>query len=122
MRSSLLIPNALQTGLARAEAISHIIPPMTDPQGRYWKQPSRFYIEVDDMHALMSKETFEALPEYSASNPSGVYPGKMWRRYDGVYDQAFLRSGGTPEWLLVWYGASDNPKFCSVNHRKVVLA
>lgn len=98
------------------------IPPMVDPLGRYWKQPSPERILVDDTHALMDRATFTQLQDYSSSMPSGVYIGKMWSRHDGIYDLKFLASGGKPEWLLVWYGASADPGMCSINSRQILIA
>jgi len=65
---------------------------MVNPLGRYWPQPPLEAILVDDIHALMSERTLGQLSEYSASVPSGVYAGKMWKRrvYTG--------------WFLCWYG------------------
>lgn len=62
-----------------------IIPPITDPLGKSWKQPHRRFIELDDTHALMSEQTFKGLSEYSMSNPSGVYEGDIvtWVCSDG---------------------------------------
>ena len=98
------------------------IPPITDPLGRHWEQPDRSLISIDDEFARMSFATFKDLPEYSASKPTGVYPGKMWKRHDGAHDYAFLRSGGKPEWLLCWYGESEKgPGWCSNHSRKIVL-
>jgi hypothetical protein len=57
----------------------HPIPPITDPMGKYWNQPNRFEIEIDDKSALMSQKTFSQIPDYTHSQPTGVYPGKMWR-------------------------------------------
>jgi len=99
----------------------NIIPPITDPLGSSWDQPSTDFIVIDDTHALMSKHTFEELAEYSCTNPSGVYHGKMWRRHDGSHDQAFLARGGIPEWYLCWYGFDPDPKFVSNNYRKIIL-
>jgi len=48
-------------------------------------------------------EAMKALPEYSATNPTGVFVGKTWRRHDGVFDQAFLARGGKPQWLICRY-------------------
>lgn len=97
------------------------IPPITEPLGRYWKQPSPEAILVDDTHALMDRPTFDLLEEYSTSMPSGVYEGKMWSRHDGLYDEKFLAGGGQPEWLLVWYGPSEDPDKCSINKRIILL-
>lgn len=97
------------------------IPEMTDPLGRYWKQPPTNSIVIDDTHAAMDKKTFDALPEYSCSIPSGVYPGKMWRRENGAFDKEFLKKGGKTEWMLMWYGVSNDPQMCSINHRKILV-
>jgi hypothetical protein len=43
------------------------------------------------------------LPEYSASNPTGVRPGKRWRRENGAFDHAFKREGGKPRWVICAY-------------------
>lgn len=87
------------------------IPEMTDPLGKFWKQPSRGEIEIDDTHALMSSSAFKRLPEYSSSIPSGVYPGKMWRAQS---------DGG---WWLRWFGTVDGrPDLCSNNQRQILVA
>ena len=68
------------------------IPAMTNPLGRYTRQPQKENILLDDTHALMTRKDFEQLMNYSTSYPTGVYPGKMWRRQRGT------------GWLLCWYG------------------
>jgi hypothetical protein len=97
------------------------IPPIVHPLGTHWQQPSTKDILVDDKYALMSRAVFEALPEYSATKPTGVYEGKMWRRHDGAFDQRFLAGGGKPEWLLCWYGLCDDPNSVSNNYRKILI-
>lgn len=94
-----------------------MIPAMTDPMGRYWRQPPRESIEVDDTHALMTMATFKALPEYSCTIPSGVYPGKMWRRHDGAHDHMRKRP---PIWMLCWFGEDKDGK-CEILFREVLL-
>lgn len=113
---------AIEVGLERAEARAHVIPAITHPWGKSWDQPSRFRIDVDDNSALMEWSIFLQLKEYSASQPSGVYEGKMWRRHNGIYDAEFRRRGGKPEWMLVWYGKSDKPEMCSVNMRTILIS
>lgn len=83
-----------------------IIPAMTDPMGIHWNQPNREDILMEHSFGdsirnipyssvcLMSKETFDMLSDYSQSQPSGVYPGKMWKAY---YTKR-------KEWLLHWFG------------------
>lgn len=75
--------------------LENTIPEMIHKLGRYWDQPSRDLILVDDTHALMDETTFKKLANYSMSKPSGVYPGKMWKQ----------KSGG--KWYLRWFGADD---------------
>lgn len=88
------------------------IPPMTDPLGRYWNQPSVDQITLDDTHALMDGRAFNGLANYSASLPSGVYPGKMWK---AVFND------GTAQ--LRWYGIVEGrPDICSNNCREILVA
>lgn len=101
----------------------NVIPPMTHPLASYWEQPPTSEILIDDEYALMTQKTFHALQDYSASRPSGVYEGKMWKRHDGAYDQEFLSKGGKPQWLLCWFGLSEiGPGFCSNHSRKILIA
>ncbi len=96
------------------------IPAITDPLGRHWGQPLVRMILLDDTHAVMSKQSFDQLAEYSSTMPSAVYPGKMWSRHDGLFDRSC-----TPEnyrWLLCWYGeVPDNPARCSINFRIILV-
>lgn len=83
----------------------YAIPPMLDPLGRYWLQPKREEIEVDATHAVMSRSAFAKLSDYSRSQPSGVYSGKMWKRL--AERSQHLPCGEAVEagaWLLCWYG------------------
>lgn len=81
---------------------ANTIPPITEPMGRYWEQPDPSLIFIDGTHALMTRKTFDRLANYSASNPTGAYPGKIWRRHDGAFDYAFRARGGRPVWMLCW--------------------
>ncbi len=56
---------------------------------------------------LISKADFDALPEYSATLPTGTTPGKRWKRHDGVFDQEFRQAGGEPFWLIGEFGTID---------------
>lgn len=87
----------------------NVVPPMTHPLGQYWKQPAPSAVLLDDTHALMSQRDFESLPEYSATMPSGVYPGKTWR--------AQWRG----RWFFRWYGECDDPTKCTNNQREVIV-
>ncbi|MGS1073059.1 hypothetical protein [Burkholderia glumae] len=87
-----------------------MIPPITDPLGRYWRQPHRNEILIDDEHAVMTRSTFNKLAEYSTTRPTGVYPGKMWK--------AIYKSGA----FLRWYGIVEGrPDLCSNNQRLILL-
>lgn len=95
------------------------IPDMDDPMGQHWDQPSRDKILVDDKVALMEQSAFDALHDYSHSQPTGVYPGKMWRAQYGT--------GPNKKWFLCWFGhsskghSSKGEKFCSNNYREIVI-
>lgn len=92
------------------EAADQRIPALESPYGPgSWQQPGRDNIEIDNTHALMTRDTFAQLLEYSATIPTGVYVGKMWRRQ--------TVSG----WLLAWFGPGDDPDTCSINWREVLL-
>lgn len=85
------------------------IPEMIDPLGRFWEQPDRKDIVIDDNYAAMTKITLNKLKNYSASTPSGVYNGKMWRAESGTVN--YLR----------WYGDSSDPHKCTIYTRIILL-
>lgn len=95
-----------------------VIPPITDPLGRSWRQPPLERILLDDSHAVMDTATFQALLEYSTTLPTGVYPGKMWRAQG--FDARTRRWTGS--WFLRWFGECDDPAKCSNNQREILLA
>ncbi|MBN9033050.1 MAG: hypothetical protein BGO05_05190 [Rhizobiales bacterium 63-7] len=66
---------------------------------------------------------FEALPEYSASYPTGTTPGKRWRREDGAFDPGFIRKGGRPRWVIGEYDPNCPPgaKRIRINWYRPVL-
>lgn len=72
------------------------IPPMTDPLGEYWVQPKLDQILVDDKTAVMKRDAFDMLHEYSFSIPNGTYAGKMWKLFNGK------------DWHLAWYENMPN--------------
>lgn len=99
----------------------NIIPPITDPMGKYWRGPDMSQVLLDDKSAVMSKAVFDELPEYSTSTPSGVYPGKSWKRNRLI----FLANGSykpTAEWFLCWFGLHPDPKFVSNHIRRILIA
>ncbi|MHA6905165.1 hypothetical protein ACEQ38_08025 [Ralstonia syzygii subsp. celebesensis] len=88
-----------------------MIPPMTDPLGRFWKQPDRTEILMDSKHAVMNRSSFDRLSEYSTSRPTGVYPGKMWKS---------ITRDGAP--YLCWYGIVEGrDDLCSNNARQILI-
>ena len=85
----------------------HDIPAITSPLGRYWDQPSRQAILVDETHTIMTRATFEQLADYSVTVPTGVYTGKMWR-----CGRRWLR----------WY--DDHPALpdrCTIHEREILV-
>lgn len=105
---------ALDLARQRAEALEPI-PPITDPMGKYWEQPDRREILIDDTHAVMTQRTFDKLAAYSASVPTGVYEGKMWKS-NPASDR-----GGKPEWYLIWFGKHPDPDKVSNNYRRILV-
>lgn len=82
------------------------IPAMTDPLGKHWRQPKnlRDRVEVYETHATISEADWLGLPHYETSFPSGVYPGKVWRR----------------RCWLCWYGPSRNGR-CRIAHVRALI-
>jgi hypothetical protein len=97
-------------------------PPLESPYGpNAWPQPAAESIEIDDTHALMTRATFDALMEYSSTVPSGVYPGKMWRRNNARLPAPDVYSvAQPPEWLLCWF-ERDGAEHCRISRREVLL-
>jgi hypothetical protein len=90
------------------------IPVMTDPLSQYWHQPDRSEIEIDDTHAIMKSDTFDKLLDYSRSQPTGVYVGKMWK-CEHFIDKKSV-------WFLKWFGFSSEPDMCTINKRKIIIS
>lgn len=87
-----------------------MIPEMTDPLGKYWHQPKDIReAPMDDAHVILTKKQYNSLASYDTTNPSGVYPGKCWKRTN--------RHGK----FLVWYGECDDPTQCSINARTILI-
>jgi len=85
------------------------IPIMTDPLGKYWKQPLDIRsAPMDGTHVLLSMRQFKELLEYSESFPSGVYEGKCWRRQE------------PSTWFLCWYENKSEDR-CAIKARKILI-
>lgn len=87
---------------------------MTDPLGRYWAQPKLSDIIIDDTHAVMTKNSFEKLSDYSHSLPTAAYEGKMWR------------SLHKDDWYLLWFRQpiewrNENKDFLYIEKRQILI-
>lgn len=91
--------------------LPNIIPPMTHPYGKAWSAPDRSEIIVCDKFATMSKEAFDKLLDYSRSQPTGVYEGKMWKSSDDRIT-----------WHLHWWSKHEDPNVCKGNVREIKIA
>jgi len=87
----------------------NVIPKITHPLGKEWGQPDMSNVLIDDTHAIMDKVTFIKLAEYSYTQPTGCYEGKVWK---------CVRDGQA--WLF-WFGFSDKPSMCSTNCREILV-
>lgn len=87
-----------------------VIPPMPPERVFSWEQPDRKDIEIDDTNAFMSLKSFKMLKNYTDSQPTGAYEGKMWR--------VWLRIG---KWYLRWFDNDDDPRYVVVKEREIVI-
>jgi hypothetical protein len=87
-----------------------VIPKPTHEYAKAWKQPDSNNILIDAKYALMSKDSFDQLLDYSQSRPSAVYGGKMWKCSD---DQI--------TWYLKWWVDSKDLQTCSNHVREIVI-
>ena len=86
-----------------------MIPDMVHPLGRHWRQPNKEDIAIDNIHALMSKDSFQELHTYSMSIPTGVYEGKMWKRLTrGI-------------WFLSWFGNENKDGLLPTLSREILV-
>ena len=92
------------------------VPPIDDPIGRYLHQPEPRAMLFDASHVVMTEQQFRELYEYSATIPIGVYPGRCWRRHDGVYR---TRPRKPLRWLLCWYGPMVDGR-CPIEYREIL--
>lgn len=97
--------------------VKNSIPPITAPLGRNWDQPNPSDILIDDTHAVMEDADFRSLHEYSSTNPSGVYHGKMWKA------RARRQPDGEFVWFLRWFDICDeDPSLCRNEQREILIA
>jgi len=64
---------------------------------------------MDDVDVLLSERQLSELAEYTTTLPSGVYPGKCWKRKS------------TNGWLLCWYGEETPQHQCPIDFRHVLV-
>lgn len=93
---------------------NNIIPPITDPLGKYWKQPKPEDMLMFSGHVIMSDRAVNKLAEYSHSIPTGTYAGKMWKRK--------VRGG----FALCWYGLpyvdpKDDKTYFDILHKHILV-
>lgn len=86
-----------------------VIPNILDPRGKSWDQPdkAKMYFEQDYSMVRMTEKILLLLHDYSYSQPTGVYPGKMWR--------SAHKENGVMKHCLHWFSESDNPDECLVH-------
>jgi len=87
------------------------IPEMVHPLSKYWKQPDRLDVDINNEYATMNRTAFNKLHDYTRSEPSGVYEGKMWKKK--------INPGG--KWFLFWYDESNDPGYCSVKCKEILI-
>jgi hypothetical protein len=67
------------------------------PYAKECKAQESFYETLPPLQ--LTKAEFDALDDYSATNPTGTYPGRRWRRHDGAFDPRCK----TPVWIIGEY-------------------
>lgn len=87
---------------------AHPIPPITHPLGKHWNQPKVEDINFLGDFASMDQKTFDNLANYSFSQPSGVYEGKIWR--------SEFKDG----WYLCWFVDIPDNK-CETKYKKIKI-
>lgn len=98
----------------------NVIPPMRHPYGKHWEQPDPANFLIDETHVIMAQADFDKLLDYTDSQPTGVYPGKMWK-------QQIIENRSDPRrieqsWWLCWFGySSKGEDFCSTNYRRILI-
>lgn len=89
------------------------IPPLDfkrDPIARGWSQPDPAGFLFLGDSVLLHPGQISALYGYDSTLPTGVYPGKCWKRDDAALGL-----------LLMWYGFGPDDSRCSINYRKIIV-
>jgi hypothetical protein len=88
------------------------IPVMDDPLGKHWDQPRDIRsAPMDEAHVILRPDQAVGLCNYDRTLPSGVYPGKCWRRRETKPDRD----------MLVWYGAETPDGKCPILMRDMLI-
>lgn len=84
------------------------------------KYHRKWWLSLPRMRVTMAEAL--ALPEYSATNPTGVRPGKTWRRHDGAFDHEARARGLRPRWVICTYEAipGDDTRVRNGRYRAVI--
>lgn len=95
------------------------VPPMTDPLGLHWAQPHPTHFLFDDTHVVMKRRHFDQLRNYSASYPTGVYEGKMWKAEVAYMDRQCLPAS---KWFLCWYNdLRQSDRTAAIQTREILV-
>lgn len=90
------------------------IPPMTNSLGKHWVQPDPSGFVLDDDYVLMSKLDFDLLPDYTNSEPTGKYNGKMWKGQ-------FNTTKGK-KWFLAWcHDENEVSNLICISYREILV-
>lgn len=92
----------------------NVIPPMTHPLSKHWRQPDMAKVRIDDEFAYMDERAFWSLSDYSCSQPTGCYPGKAWRSNSHQFNKSHPNV-----WWLCWFGYSEDPNMCRTYCRRI---
>lgn len=94
------------------------IPEMTHPLGKHWNQPSNEHMLFDSKCCLMTNADFKMLLDYSASTPSGVYDGKMWKSLHCIKPKDEILE----VWYLKWYEPTNDPELFDIMSREILIS
>jgi hypothetical protein len=92
------------------------IPDMKDPLGRYWDQPDKSEILIDEECAVMTLATKNKLANYATSTPSGVYAGKMYQR-----DLTGWTKDPGPAMLCFMFEVAEDPGYIYTRKLPILL-
>ena len=97
--------------------------PVRDPLSRGWHQPNADELLIDDTHVIMTRKFFDQLHDYSLSQPTGAYQGKMWKKQRWEVEerdgQRYRKWLGI--WVLCWFGPHPDPGYVSNNYREILF-